>query len=73
MQQPASNPHELSTELRHRLLELVRSRGLRRVSSDVGVSPQTVASLAAGIRVHASMVALVQRRLAEILTAETSD
>jgi hypothetical protein len=66
MQKAASKPHELPKALRRRLVDLSRTRGLRAVASQIGISPQTLASLAAGIRANASTVALVERRLAEI-------
>ena len=36
------------------------------MATTIGVSPQTLASVAAGLRVNASIVALVERRLAEL-------
>ncbi len=69
MQQTASK-HELSENLRKRILLLTREKGLRALADKIGVSPQTLASIAAGIWANASTVALVERRLAELATEE---
>jgi hypothetical protein len=66
MQRAANNRHELPAHLRQRLVELGRRSGLRALATTIGVSPQTLASVAAGLRVNASIVALVERRLAEL-------
>jgi len=72
MQQAVSKRHELAIEQRARLVELTRARGLRALAAQIGISPQTLASVAAGLRAHASTVALVERRLVELdLTVET--
>jgi hypothetical protein len=68
MQRAASKSHELPKALRRRLVHLSQARGLRALADQIGVSPQTLASLAAGIRANASTVALVERRLAELAT-----
>ena len=66
MQREASSRHELPQHLRQQLVELGRQKGLRALAATIGVSPQALASVAAGLRANASIVALVERRLAEL-------
>jgi len=68
MQRTANKSHKLPARLRRVLVDLAEQRGLRAVADQVGVSPQTLAAVAAGIAANASTVALVERRLAELAT-----
>lgn len=61
--------HVLPDDLRLNLVALINDRGLRVVANEFGMSPQTVASLGAGIKVNASMVALATRRMSELAGA----
>lgn len=70
MQQTTSKPHELPEHLRQRIILLTREKGLRALANRIGISPQTLASIAAGIRANSSTVALVERRLAELTKEE---
>lgn len=70
MQQTTNKNHRLPDLLREKLLLLVQRKGLRAAADEIGVSPQTLASAAAGIRANASTVALVERRLAELASEE---
>jgi hypothetical protein len=69
-QAASSKQHELPSDRRQRLVDLARTRGLRALADEIGVSPQTLAAIAAGIKVNASSVALVERRLAELPNEE---
>jgi hypothetical protein len=66
MHKVANNRHELPARLRQRLVELGHRMGLRALATTIGVSPQALASVAAGLRVHTATVALVELRLAEL-------
>lgn len=56
----------LLPEHKQKLFDLVQSNGLAHVAQLLGIHAQTVTRLAAGLGGHRSVVALVERRLAEV-------
>ncbi len=56
----------LNPEQQERLRQYVATMGSVRAASSLRVSPQTVASLAAGFPVHTAIIEMVERRLVEL-------
>jgi hypothetical protein len=63
--------HVLGRTQRSRLRDLAADKGTAGAAALVGIHPQTYAGLVAGLPAHASTVALIERRLAEL--AEAND